>query len=71
MLRDDVAAHHARHIGVFTSALDSLEVDSWLIVELLVAAERRDRVSTAIPWMSVTSCPMPFVPGNDLNASKS
>lgn len=65
LISDEVAAHPARLKELVAPASYSLELDSSSIAELLRAAERGCRLSTASPETSGMHSFMPAVPGND------
>lgn len=64
-MSSEVTAHRATLRDVVPSASDSLEMDSQSILELLSAAGRVDRVSTACPEESGTRSLVSRFPAND------
>lgn len=55
LVSDEVGSHCAKLTGVAASALESLELDFWSIVELFRVAERENEVSTTNYESSRTS----------------
>lgn len=71
LVSDEATGHLEMLMGVVVPASDSLELDSWSIVELFWAAERGDRVSTANHETSEWPPFMDLVPGNGWSAGQS
>lgn len=64
LVRDEVAANHARLRNVVASASGRLELDSRSLKEFLCAADQGDSVPTASPETSGMNFSMPLIPGN-------